>query len=137
YPTGFQIVGLQFATGGCWEVNAKAGTHELRFVTEVNPVNPPVTLGTCPTLADAVKASDAIVVGSIRSSYVDGRYVWHDVLVLETWKSYGFGDRFYLTQDLQSESMVEKGKQYVLFVQYTNRRLVCAQNSLRSEERRV
>ena len=35
YPTGFQIVALYFPTQGCWEVSAKAGDSELRFVTEV------------------------------------------------------------------------------------------------------
>ena len=37
YPTGFQIVGLYFPTDGCWEVHAKAGDSELRFVTKVGP----------------------------------------------------------------------------------------------------
>ena len=35
YKSGFQIVGLYFPTEGCWEVSAKAGTSELRFVTLV------------------------------------------------------------------------------------------------------
>lgn len=35
YPTGFQIVALLFPTEGCWEVHAKAGRSELRFVTQV------------------------------------------------------------------------------------------------------
>lgn len=35
YPTGFQVTGLHFPTGGCWEVVATAGQHELRFVIEV------------------------------------------------------------------------------------------------------
>ena len=33
YTSGFQIVGLFFPTEGCWEVTAKAGDNELRFVT--------------------------------------------------------------------------------------------------------
>jgi hypothetical protein len=40
YPTGFQIVGLRFPTAGCWEVHAKAGGEELRFVTHVKLVSP-------------------------------------------------------------------------------------------------
>lgn len=35
YRTGFQIVVLLFPTEGCWEVTAKAGGNELRFVTQV------------------------------------------------------------------------------------------------------
>src|SRR5439155_20472525 len=35
YPTGFQVTGLIFPAGGCWEITAKAGTSGLRFVTEV------------------------------------------------------------------------------------------------------
>ena len=33
YPTGFQVTGLIFPTEGCWEVVAKAGNAELRFIT--------------------------------------------------------------------------------------------------------
>lgn len=35
YPTGFQIVGLNFPTKGCWVIEGKAGKSELRYVTEV------------------------------------------------------------------------------------------------------
>jgi hypothetical protein len=35
YPTGFQASGLFFPTPGCWEVTAKAGSSELKFVTKV------------------------------------------------------------------------------------------------------
>jgi hypothetical protein len=37
YPTGFQVTGITFPSPGCWEVTARAGTRELRFVTEVTP----------------------------------------------------------------------------------------------------
>ncbi len=40
YPTGFTVTGLYFPTAGCWEVIAKAGSKELRFVTEVLPPAP-------------------------------------------------------------------------------------------------
>jgi hypothetical protein len=36
YGGGFQIVGLYFPSEGCWEVNARAGESELRFVTYVS-----------------------------------------------------------------------------------------------------
>lgn len=35
YPTGFQVAGLYFPTGGCWEVTATAGESKLQFVTMV------------------------------------------------------------------------------------------------------
>ena len=35
YLSGFQIVGLFFPTVGCWEVTAKSGGSQLRFVTQV------------------------------------------------------------------------------------------------------
>lgn len=35
YRSGFQVVDLYFPTEGCWEVTAKAGSDELRFVTQV------------------------------------------------------------------------------------------------------
>ena len=35
YVTRFQATSMEFPTGGCWEVTAKAGDRELRFVTHV------------------------------------------------------------------------------------------------------
>ncbi len=35
YTTGFQVTGLYFPTGGCWEVTATAGDSKLQFVTMV------------------------------------------------------------------------------------------------------
>jgi len=35
YPTGFTVINLQFPTGGCWEVEAKAGKYKLSFVARV------------------------------------------------------------------------------------------------------
>lgn len=40
YTSGFQIVGLNFPTPGCWRVTAVAGQHKLRFVTVVGVVDP-------------------------------------------------------------------------------------------------
>ena len=40
YPTGFQVTGLYFPTPGCWEITAKAGNKELKFVTEVIEPSP-------------------------------------------------------------------------------------------------
>lgn len=37
YLSGFQVTGLYFPTEGCWKVTAKAGSSELRLVTEVAP----------------------------------------------------------------------------------------------------
>jgi len=35
YPTGFHATGLFFPSAGCWEVTAKAGSSELKYVTRV------------------------------------------------------------------------------------------------------
>jgi cytochrome c2 len=37
YRTGFQVTGMTFPTGGCWEITARSGGHDLRFVTTVGP----------------------------------------------------------------------------------------------------
>jgi hypothetical protein len=37
YPTGFQVSSVTFPAAGCWKVTAKAGDHELQFVTRVRP----------------------------------------------------------------------------------------------------
>jgi len=36
YPTGFQPSRVYFPTAGCWEVAARAGSSELKFITEVS-----------------------------------------------------------------------------------------------------
>lgn len=38
YTTGFQVTGLYFATGGCWEVTATAGASQLQFVVSIPPI---------------------------------------------------------------------------------------------------
>jgi hypothetical protein len=40
YPGGFQTSRLWFPTEGCWEVVAKAGASELKFVTRVASETP-------------------------------------------------------------------------------------------------
>jgi hypothetical protein len=79
YPTGFQVMGLIFPTEGCWDVTAKAGDSELHFVTLVAPAEHPAAGGVCESLADAVKQSDAIVVGRVTDIEMDGRYAWDTV----------------------------------------------------------
>lgn len=37
YPWGFEVTGLYFNSPGCWEITARAGREELRFVTVVLP----------------------------------------------------------------------------------------------------
>src|ERR1700680_4721178 len=35
--SGFTVLGIYFPTEGCWEVNAKAGDSQIKFVTQVLP----------------------------------------------------------------------------------------------------
>jgi hypothetical protein len=42
YPWGFEVTGLYFDSPGCWEITAKAGREELRFVTVVLPEGTPL-----------------------------------------------------------------------------------------------
>jgi hypothetical protein len=37
YPSDFTVLGIYFPTEGCWEVNAKAGDSQIKFVTQVLP----------------------------------------------------------------------------------------------------
>jgi len=37
YPWGFTVFLIYVPTEGCWEVNAKAGDSEIRFVTQISP----------------------------------------------------------------------------------------------------
>jgi hypothetical protein len=136
YLTGFQVTGLIFPTEGCWEVTAKAGESELKFVTQVKPADKPATSGSCASLAEVVKQSDAIVVGRITETDSDGRYAWHNIIPMGIWKPDRniVGDRFSLLQDFQVEPKMEKNKTYLLFLQSQPWRIVCAQQTLMAKE---
>lgn len=132
YLTGFQVTGLIFPADGCWEVTARAGESELRFITQVKPASRLATNGSCESLADVVKQSDAIVVGRITETENDRRYAWHTIIPMGIWKPDRnvVGDWFSLLQDLQSEPALEKNKTYLLFLQYGHWKLLCAQRSV-------
>jgi hypothetical protein len=42
YPWGFEVTGLYFDSPGCWEITARAGREELRFVIVVMPEGTPL-----------------------------------------------------------------------------------------------
>jgi hypothetical protein len=47
YPWNFQVSGLDFPTGGCWEITGEAAGSTLRFVVAVDPGHdPPTPVGT-------------------------------------------------------------------------------------------
>jgi hypothetical protein len=133
YLTGFQVTGLIFPTEGCWEVLAKAGKNELRFITYVMPYSPTVPAQRCDSLANAVKSSDAIIVGKVSAVEDDDPYAWDTLDKISTWKLppgwNGVGDWFSLLQDLRTEPKLDASKTYVLFMQYDPWRLVCAQGT--------
>jgi hypothetical protein len=138
YPTGFQVTGLIFPTEGCWEVTAKAGDSELRFITKVAPGEVAARVDTCESLADAVKQSDTIMIGWVTDTERDDRYAWHNVSVMETWKLpfgwSGVGDRVSVLQDLQAEPQLEKNGRYLLFLQHDPWRLVCGSQSVLEQQ---
>jgi hypothetical protein len=135
YPTGFQVSGLIFPSPGCWEVDAKAGKHELRFVTKVLPsLEPESTAQKCDSLADVVKSSSAVVVGRVHDTQVDGRYRWHNIIIRAKWRLpngwSSIGDRFALLQDVTTEPALKEDAEYVLFLQSNLWQIACPQQSI-------
>lgn len=136
YRTGFQVTGMTFPTEGCWEITARSGDHELRFVTKVAPSDQSLARGDCESFANLVKFSDFIVIGTVDNTDTDGRsYAWQHVRVDRNWKLppdwSTFGDSFDLLQDLRAQPLLEKGHRYVFFIQYVEPwRIFCPQHSL-------
>jgi hypothetical protein len=52
YPTGFQSTALTFASAGCWEIRATAGTSTLTFVTQVKAGRQPTGAAEQPVAPD-------------------------------------------------------------------------------------
>lgn len=77
YLTGFQVTGLTFPSGGCWEVVANAGDHELRFVTWVEgdaptAVEPTSPLATAVLLEDCHRTCEVRPIDPATGATIDG-----------------------------------------------------------------
>ena len=136
YGGTFQASGLIFPTGGCWEVEARAGSNVLRFVVPVDPLSHPPAGGRCDDLSAAVRSSDAIILGRVDDSNLNARgYAWQTVSVLQPWKKpsdpgYGLGDRIEVLQDIRQEPALEQGQLYLLFLQYEPWQIFCPERTL-------
>ena len=131
----FAASGLIFPTEGCWEVEAEAGNSRLRFVVQVEPPQRVPQGGSCQTLAEAVQASDGIIVGRVVESAPgpEGRYVWHEIGVNGIWKNpYGRGSftGIKLLQDTHLEPPLAQGRSYLLFLQRDPFQLFCPERTL-------
>ncbi len=134
YGGHFQVSDLEFPTGGCWEIEAKAGTSVLRFVTYVKgPLAMPAQPEACPDLAEAVKLSSGIIVGQVQHSERDALgYRWHTINVMQVWKNPYGGGAFTGITFLQrpAEPDLKEGHTYLLFVQNDPFQTVCPSQTL-------
>ncbi len=135
YPGGYQASGLLFAISGCWEITAQADNSLLRFVAAVYPGAYRPAVGSCQDLNDAMHYSDAILIGEMQGSAPDRPgFAWQTIHVTRTWKgTVSVNDRLDLMQETNSETTLELGHVYVLFLQSHPGfpwRIFCAQRTL-------
>jgi hypothetical protein len=129
YLGTFQASRLIFPSEGCWEIEARTKESALRFVVHVEPAPRARSLGLCESLAEAVRSSDAIVVGQVMESEPHaGGYVWQTVRRWWTFKP-TFDDQFIL-QDARHEPILEAGHSYLLFLRQDPWQIFCPQRTL-------
>lgn len=133
YPGVFQVSGLYFPTGGCWEIEAKVEGSILRFVVQVQgPADPEVQRVHCTGLEDAVRSSDGIILGKVQQTERDSRgYSWQHVSVVQVWKN-PYGGEFTDIDLLQrtAEEPLEVSHIYLLFVRGDPFQTVCPNQTL-------
>lgn len=113
----YQASGVAFAVAGCWEIVARAGTSELRIVTEVYPesyLRPPVL---CRDLKSVTEGSEWVGLVDVRSAVPDrSGFVRQQVTIVRVWKGTGSpGHAAEILQDALLEQVLERGKRYVVF----------------------
>lgn len=90
YPGAYQASGLIFPTGGCWEVEARAGDSTLTFVNYVYPkaFASPQGQNACQQLPAMVDASTLIFTGTAEGSYplLGDDFALQTVRVDRVWK---------------------------------------------------
>jgi hypothetical protein len=130
----FQSSGLTFPSAGCWQVEAWAAASTLRFVVMVAPPRQSPAGGTCDDLADAVRNSDAIMVGWVTESVPhDSGYVWHTVRRVRVLKNPYANfqlDHVDLLQDTRQEPALQTDHTYLLFMQRDPFQLFCPRRTL-------
>ncbi|HEX5502145.1 MAG TPA: hypothetical protein VFW96_05955 [Thermomicrobiales bacterium] len=129
---GFQVSGLEFPTPGCWAVAGSVAGRELRFVARVYPRAYWPPAASCGDLADTVRHSDLIVVGTVEGDLPDRPgFAWRTVRVTRALAWRGTtpqGDRMDVLQWTDVEPPLERGHAYVLFLRSrdgTPWRVVC------------
>jgi hypothetical protein len=129
--------GLDFPSAGCWQIDAEAGASHLQFVVYVYPRAYRPIPGSCVDLADTVKNSNGVIVGTVEASTVDGQpgFTWQTVRVDQTLAGnvVPTGERLDVLQDVGFETPIDRGRRYVLFLTSVPGqpwRIMCPQRSL-------
>ncbi len=129
----YQKTLLIFPNAGCWLIQAQAGSSALEFILYVERTAFPPQGGECATLGDAVRLADAILVAKVSHTDASTNYAWQTLQVLEVWKNpfqNEFSPSVELLQYLKQEPVLETGKTYLLFLQYSPWQTVCNQQTL-------
>lgn len=131
---GYQPAGISFPTGGCWEVEARAGTSELRFVVEIHLRAYAPSAGSCASLADGVANATAIIEAQVAGSVQERPdFVWRSVGVKKTWKGpVAEGEHMEVLQEVREAPLLPT-RSYLLFLEgHAGRpwRLLCGHRPL-------
>jgi hypothetical protein len=134
----YQASGIEFPVAGCWEIVARSGTSELRFVTEVYPQTYLPAGGSCVDFADAATSAHWVLTVQVNSNKPDRPgFIQHETTVTRSWRgdSTPVGHSVTIWQDALYEPVLERGGTYVVFLgvatfgapnmQYGLTRIVC------------
>jgi hypothetical protein len=128
----YQTTLMIFPSVGCWLIQAQAGASAMEFILYVERTAFPPQGGECTTLDDAVRLADAIVVAKVIHTDASSNYAWQTLQVLDVWKNpfqNEFASSIELLQYLKQEPVLETGKTYLLFLQYSPWQTVCHQKT--------
>lgn len=116
----YQASGLTLPASGCWEVEARAGSSVLSFVTLVYPAGYSGAGRRCEDLADIYAQSDAVVLATSAAERPDESFpgfTWYMLSVSRTWKGpISIGGTFDLLSDTAAEPRITPTTRFVLFL---------------------
>jgi hypothetical protein len=133
----YQASGVTFPASGCWEVEARAGSSVLSFVTLVYPAGYSGAGRRCEDLADIYAQSDAVVLATSAAERPDESFpgfTWYMLSVSRTWKGpLSIGGTFDLLSDTSAEPRITPTTRFVLFLAHDQSRpwrIICPLRSV-------
>ena len=133
----YQASGVTFPASGCWEVEARAGSSVLSFVTLVYPAGYAGAGRKCEDFADIFAQSDAVVLATSFTERPDESFpgfTWYTLGVSRVWKGpISIGGTIDLLGETDAEPRLTPTSRFVLFLAHDQARpwrIICPLRSV-------